>query len=260
MKKILYFCSLVPFQYLSSLGLKMISAYDLENVSGVSKLPTNLCSFVRHCERVDYAEFDGVVVTNCCNSTQRLLDLIRFHYPELYTYTLEVPHSKRYAQNITNLVQNLCIHFAISQNGGAERIPHSEAAVSLNGILVIATSLHKSYAASLREQFCGHELFFETCSSKAVGDTLLAGRHPQSCPRMFSYVADMERKIEAAKAVLYIAPSRCDHALFAYPSIKAICEKWGKKCLFVEEEYTPVISGRSRLRYEAFRECLELKL
>ncbi|MCL6450203.1 MAG: 2-hydroxyacyl-CoA dehydratase family protein [Acetobacteraceae bacterium] len=58
-------------------------------------LPPNLCSYVRIClglaEQGAFGRLDGVVITNCCNATQRLYDVWKAYRPQELVHYLDVP-------------------------------------------------------------------------------------------------------------------------------------------------------------------------
>ena len=54
-----------------------------------------VCSFVKCAlEDIISADYDGVVLTSCCDSTRRLYDIIKNRYPEKFVFLLELPVKK----------------------------------------------------------------------------------------------------------------------------------------------------------------------
>jgi len=255
--RLIYFCSFVPYLALGHLGLEMVSAYDADISNAYqSNLGGNLCSFVKSCEKINFSEFDGVIFTNCCNSAQRLYDYVTYHYPRMFSFLLEISRTENVLINHTDLIHSLKRDFFISAKKDADAF--IETAPVYYDILILGSSLHKGYVNNLKQLFDRYQLNFETCHSTPRGDLIINGTGEVSCPRMMHYLEYCEHKILNAKAVICIATQKCDHILFAFPQIKELCRKYDKKCLLLEEEYVGKISENSKLRYEAFKECLML--
>jgi len=235
----------------------MVSAYDVSaSYAYKSCLGGNLCSFVKFCEKINFAEYDGAVFTNCCNSMQRLYDYVTYKYPRMFFFLLEMSRVKNTLLHYPDLIHLLQRDFFISTKYTAEIL--IETTPLEYDILVLASSLHNEYANKLKYLFDRYRLNVETCHNMPRGDLTLAGAEV-SCPRMMNYFEYCECKIADAKAVICIATQKCDHILFAYPHIKELCKKHEKKCLLMEEEYVNKISENSKIRYEAFKEGLTLK-
>jgi len=257
MKKLLYFCSFVPYLTLKDLGFDMVSVYDQSAVfTNNPRLSGHLCSFTRHCETIDFARFDGAVFTNCCNSMQRLYDFVKFNHPQRFTFLLEISHTEKLIYNLDDLMAGLSGHFKLPEKisyhkMNQEKMPQSD-------ILVIASSLHQRYIDRLTGLFSNYRLSFETCQHSARGDTILNQIKDVSCPRMTDFFEYVKTMVSDVKAVICIITQKCDHMMFSYPQIKKMCAQSNKKCLVLEEEFVDKLSQRSKLRYEAFQESLYL--
>lgn len=281
-KRLLYLCSFVPYLGLSALGFDMISIHDAEQKNNnyskkhsISNKPTDIgnnhteeikparisgnpCCFIKYCERINYSEYDGVIFTNCCNSTQRLYDYVKYKYQNIFTYLLEIPRLEGQPWNIYNLMREINLYFHTSITLIRQHIKDDIHEMYDNEILIISTALNKKYVQELQNIFSEHKLMLETCPEKPRGDLTIQGAADISCPRMMNYYSYIQDKIKRAKAVIYITIQKCDYTMFAYPAIKQFCELNNKKCLLVEEEYTRTLSENSKIRYDAFKECLEI--
>jgi len=267
-KKLLYMCSFVPYKTLEAAGFQMISAYDIElglkHSINNTKLSGNLCSFIKYCERIDYSEYDGVIFTNCCNSAQRLYDYVKFSYLNIFTYILDIPGNNQLLKvdnqpekvMTIDLINKLNCYFNVTISYNNIFKPEAQL-VTQNHIWVISSAIHKKYMWELSSIFSNYNLKFDVCSSECRGDRLLSDEDSEiSCLRMKNFYNWFEKKLNFVKGIIYIIAQRCDHAMFSYPEIKKICDKHRYKILLVEEEFTSKISERSKIRYEAFKECL----
>jgi len=189
---------------------------------------------------------------------QRLYDYVKYKYQNIFTFLLEIPRLERKTWNINNLMREITHHFQIPIAPIQEYPTIDIQEMHTNEILVISSALNKKYVEELYNIFSEYPLMIETCWATPRGDLTLQGVDEISCPRMMNYYSYIHNKIRRAKAVIYITIQKCDYIMFSYPRIKQICELYNRRCLLVEEEYTGTISENSRIRYDAFKECLEI--
>ncbi len=261
MKRLLYFCSFVPFQLLEQNGFQMICAYDYEkDRKEQSFLPGNPCSFIKACENIDFNQFDGVIFTNCCNSTQRLQDYIKYYYPNLFVYMLSLPRSSKESWTYTSLLEELKQFFK------CEKITYPRIELAkieeqdvTGQMLVISSSLSNSYGKQLTAFYPEVFIKFYTCQSQPRGDQYQNAGKPVFCVRMTDFVEQMESEIKGSKAVIFITMEKCDYIMFSYPAVRQLCKKYDIQFLHIEEEFTNNISENSKIRYEAFKECMRLR-
>lgn len=258
MKRLLYFCSFIPYQLLEKNGFQMISAYSyISEKKGQTLLSGNPCSYIKACESIDFLDFDGVIFTNCCNSMQRLYDYIKYHYPELFVMILQVPRRSDESWDYNNLVNKLedYVHCHINK----ESQYNLEDKKVRGDILVISSSLSQDYVSKLEELYEEYTMSFYTCWSEPRGDSFNSTKESVFCVRMIDYKDQIEQVIKHTKAVIFISMERCDFIMFSYPIVKQLCQKYKTRLLHMEEEYTSDISENSKLRYEAFKEYMELR-
>lgn len=256
-EKILYGCSFVPHMTLEAAGFEMISFYDIDHgLRGGQKLCGNLCSFVRICSQVDFSQFSGIILTNCCNSIQRLYDYILCHHPDIFAYLLEIPRNENRCDRYQDLFDAMQIHF-----GREVRMPaaivSTEKKPAGTYIQVVSSALSRKYVQEMEKLFHKFCLQIDTCASDCRGDRLLLNwQAAVSCPRRADFCDWFETAVQTALGVIYIVSQRCDHIMFPLPEIRAMCRRQGRRFLCLEEEYTDRISETSKIRYEAFLECL----
>ena len=123
-------------------------------------------------------------------------------------------------------------------------------------ILVLASALPQNYIEEMRKLFGDETLIFDTCFHTDRGDISLGGGSCPACPRMLLYETYARERIRSAGAVIYIVSRYCDFSMFSAPAVARLCENEGKRLLVLEESFPQRISAHSRLRLEAFGECL----
>lgn len=92
--RLLCHCSFVPIRLLESLGFDTVSLDDatIGDTGTKGELASQaVCSCMRALGRVDWSRFDGVILSNCCASAERLYDALRCRHPELFVALLETP-------------------------------------------------------------------------------------------------------------------------------------------------------------------------
>ena len=112
-----YLCKYAPVELLQSMGAQTVrimpEAADFSQADML--MHTNMCSFIKGVlEEFSLSEgaaapsafsaaseniesdterkpFDGILLTNCCDSTRRLYDVLKRKYPEKFIYMIDVP-------------------------------------------------------------------------------------------------------------------------------------------------------------------------
>lgn len=108
-----YTCKYAPVEIFESLGIE-VEKID-PNVTSYDKAETimhaNLCSYVKGVlEEVSKKKYEGVILTNCCDSTRRLYDTLKCNFPNIFVYMLDLPRKtnegavKLYENSIKNMI------------------------------------------------------------------------------------------------------------------------------------------------------------
>ncbi len=89
-----YLCKYVPAELLENMGAEMVRITP--DVTGFDRadmlMHPNMCSFIKAVlEEYADGDYDGIVLTNCCDSTRRLYDCIREEFPDRFSHMLDVP-------------------------------------------------------------------------------------------------------------------------------------------------------------------------
>ena len=92
-----WLCTYVPEELICAAGgdpVRVVAGTET-NVPATLYLPTNVCSYVRACLALAadglYRDLDAVVITNCCNATQRLYDVWATYLRRPVALFLDVP-------------------------------------------------------------------------------------------------------------------------------------------------------------------------
>lgn len=261
-KRLLYYCSYVPVDILEKAGFEMLSIHELAlNEKGRIGLPASPCSFIQYCCDIPYETYDGVIFVNCCNSSQRMYDYVHYHYQNIFSYILELPRVKGEIWNYQGLMQELNEYFGCCIQLGKERNDQQKWQNFSNGkedFLILSSAVHQEYVRALEALFDGFLCRFITCSNECRGMRFLMGEEV-SCPRRLNYFSFINKQITKVRGVILISLKNCDPIFFSSPVINMICQEKKVNYLLVEEEYGIKLSSRSRLRYEAFLEELEVR-
>ena len=89
-----YVCKYTPIEILKALGAEVqrmdeaAPNYDLAE----SLMHPNMCSYVKGVlESFARGDYEGIVLTTCCDSVRRLYDTLKERYPDRFIYLLDVP-------------------------------------------------------------------------------------------------------------------------------------------------------------------------
>jgi len=90
-----YVCKYVPVEALKAVGINVrrIEPQATDFCRADTLMHANVCSFVRAVLE-DFADhdYDGMILTTCCDSTRRLFDTLRAKWPDRFFYCLDLPH------------------------------------------------------------------------------------------------------------------------------------------------------------------------
>ncbi|WP_297154312.1 acyl-CoA dehydratase activase [uncultured Ellagibacter sp.] len=91
-----YVCKYVPVEALEAMGARMERIEPDESLVSFDAAETcmhaNMCSFAKAAfETIVAGNFDGIVLTTCCDSMRRLADALRAQAPSLFIHVLDVP-------------------------------------------------------------------------------------------------------------------------------------------------------------------------
>ncbi len=91
-----YLCKYAPVEILQAMGAEVsLIMPDASDYSRADRmLHPNICSFIKGVlETFAGGGYDGIVLTNCCDSTRRLYDRLKKEYPQKFIYMAEIPRT-----------------------------------------------------------------------------------------------------------------------------------------------------------------------
>ncbi len=89
-----YVCKYVPVEIFESMGAQMkriepqVTSFNQADM----RMHPNICSFAKGVlEEVMETEYEGIVLTTCCDSIRRLYDVLKEEFPDKFIYMLDTP-------------------------------------------------------------------------------------------------------------------------------------------------------------------------
>src|SRR5699024_11974474 len=89
-----YICKYAPVEVFESMGVQMERIEpDVTNFNQAEiRMHPNICSFAKGVlEEVMSSDYEGVILTTCCDSIRRLYDVLREEFPDKFIYMLYTP-------------------------------------------------------------------------------------------------------------------------------------------------------------------------
>ena len=89
-----YICKYTPVEIFEAMGIetKRIEPEVTSFGQADLRMHPNICSFAKGVlEDVMAGDYDGLILTTCCDSIRRLYDVLKEQYPEKFIYILDVP-------------------------------------------------------------------------------------------------------------------------------------------------------------------------
>lgn len=245
------------------------------------KIHMNTCAFIKAILQ-DFVEndYDGIILSNCCDSNRRLYDVLKDMYPDKFIYLIDIPRKtnafaiKLYALQIQSLIDAYSIYTNESFNMNAFKnyiqcqqadihIPNNkEYDISLG---LVGARCHQS-VYNLLENLNVHIAYDLTCTevsrSYKMTDVTFenyaeALLKQLPCMRM----VDNSQRLQMIKqsqvdGILYHTVKFCDNYSYEYALIQ---NEINMPILKVETDSTKQCEGQIRTRVEAFVESLKAK-
>ena len=278
-----YICKYAPVEIFESMGTKMRRIEpDVTNFNQAEiRMHPNICSFAKGVlEDVMSSDYEGVILTTCCDSIRRLYDVLREEYPEKFIYMLDTPRITKdagislYEQRIRAMIHGYEEYsgktfdeeaFREYIKGKNEEQQIAVRAGTLN-IGVLGARANKNIAEILKTK--GANVAFDlTCTGlgrKVIYEEqdLMAGyvggllsQFP--CMRMEQASNRDElirRYADSVDGVIYHTVQFCDNYAYEYAWLKS----WlSCPLLLLETDYTRQSYGQILTRIEAFLESLQ---
>ncbi len=279
-----YICKYAPVEVFESMGVEMKRIEpDVTNFNQAEvKMHPNICSFAKGVlEDMMESDYEGIILTTCCDSIRRLYDVLREEFPEKFIYMLDTPRITKeagitlYEQRIRAMIQayEAFSHKEFDEKaflefirGKKEKRPAGPGKHALN-IGILGARANTSIQEILEKQGV-HVAFDLTCTGLGrkilveedqvlTGYTRgLLGQFP--CMRMeqASNRDEMiKRYADSVDGIIYHTVQFCDNYAYEYAWLKG----WLRRpLLLLETDYTRQSYGQILTRIQAFLESLGL--
>jgi predicted CoA-substrate-specific enzyme activase len=286
-----YLCKYTPVEVLESMGAQMqlMQPQVTDFNAADTMMHPNMCSYVKSVlEEMQDSEYEGIVVTTCCDSVRRLYDVLSASYPDRFIYVLDLPrkindfasvmYAKRIREMITAYERFSGRHFSAGELRSAlirnlEAGDLSHAPENKDGLRIgLVGARYSGGIRNLLDDAGVSVLFDLTCSrfdrnvcpddiSEIKDDGLLdAYAHKLlsqvPCLRMADasgrrdYIDGFSDRLDG---IIYHTVKFCDNYSYEYSEMHSASDI---PILKIETDLTAQCEGQIRTRIEAFLETL----
>ncbi|HJC48412.1 MAG TPA: 2-hydroxyacyl-CoA dehydratase [Candidatus Lachnoclostridium pullistercoris] len=279
-----YICKYAPVEIFESMGVDMERIEpEVTNFSQADmRMHPNVCSFAKGVlEDVLSKDYEGVILTTCCDSIRRLYDVLKAQLPDRFIYMLDTPRITKdagirlYEERIREMVATYEAFSGKTFDEGRflqllreKKAQSSEESAQEKGGLSVGIAgarANKNIKKILEER--GVRVAFDlTCTGLTrklliEEDQVMTGyvrgllsQFP--CMRMEA-AAGRDQLIlkygESADGIIYHTVQFCDNYSYEYAWLKGIIRR---PLLLLETDYTKQSYGQILTRIEAFLESL----
>ena len=278
-----YICKYVPVEIFESMGVEMKRIEpEVTNFNQADmRMHPNVCSFAKGVlEDVLSQDYEGVILTTCCDSIRRLYDVLKAQLPDRFIYMLDTPRITKdagirlYEGRIRDMVAAYEEFSGKTFDEGRflellkEKKSQSEKAESETGGLSVGIAgarANQNIKKILEER--GVRVAFDlTCTGLdrkilVEEDQVMTGyvrgllsQFP--CMRMEAAAGRdqlIQKYADSADGVIYHTVQFCDNYSYEYAWLKGIIRR---PLLLLETDYTKQSYGQILTRIEAFLESL----
>ena len=278
-----YTCKYVPTELFEAMGVET-KRID-PNVTNYDKAETmmhaNLCSYIKGVlEDVMSSNYEGVVLTNCCDSTKRLYDTLRKEFPDKFVYILDLPRKntedavKLYENSIMSIIKHYeefsgrvfdkdKLKQILQSKNKKKEYKRGRINIGIVGARCndgIMDVIKKSGAEIAFNISCtGDERIFDIKNYDNLLNEYVKELFAKiPCVRMVDLNKRKEfmtRSKDVVDGIIYHTVKFCDIYSYDYVEIK---NKLNIPILKVETDYTKQCEGQIKTRVEAFIESLNV--
>ena len=281
-----YVCKYTPVEVFEAMGVEIRRIQpEVTNFNQADTLMhPNICSFTKSVlEDVLAGDYEGVVLTTCCDSIRRLYDVLKQQCPDKFLYLLDVPRkvndfsTDMYRKNILDMVHayeafsgktfdEIVLKQLLERREAGQNLrtaPKNNASVHIG---LMGARCSKGIIDLLENR--GVDILFDmTCTGlkrefHVEPDNLLQAYAWQllnqvPCLRMVKAVnrENMEGFRDRLDGILYHTVQFCDNYAYEYTDLK---HRLDIPMLMVETDATKQCEGQIRTRVEAFIESLKI--
>lgn len=278
-----YICKYAPIEVFRSMGVEMkcIEPEVTNFTQADMKMHPNICSFAKGVlEDVLAGDYEGVILTTCCDSIRRLYDVLTEELPDKFIYILDTPRITKdagimlYEKRIWKMIRAYEAfsgkHFEEEKLAELLKTRQKEQAISLKehtlNIGIVGARANENIARILEEK--GANVAFDiTCTGLRrkyllEPDQVMTGytrgllsQFP--CMRMEAAAGRdelIEKYARSVDGIIYHTVQFCDNYSYEYAWLKKVLDA---PMLQLETDYTKQSYGQVLTRIEAFLESLD---
>nr|WP_294468837.1 acyl-CoA dehydratase activase [uncultured Sellimonas sp.] len=278
-----YICKYAPVEVFEAMGeeIRRIEPQVTNFNQADMKMHPNICSFAKGVlEEAAKGEYDGIILTTCCDSIRRLYDVLKEEMPDKFIYMLDTPRIIKdagitlYTQRIRDMIRAYESYsgkrFEEEQLAEIIKKHERERMIAISGsqvnVGIIGARADETIKQILRDR--GANVAFDlTCTGLArkllyekehVMEGYVRGLLSQfPCMRMEAAAGRdelIQKYAESVDGVLYHTVQFCDNYSYEYAWLKGILKK---PMLLLETDYTKQSYGQVLTRMEAFLESIK---
>lgn len=281
-----YVCKYTPMEIFEAMGveIKRIQPAVTNFNQADTLMHPNICSFTKSVlEDVLAGDYEGIVLTTCCDSIRRLYDVLKEQCPDKFLYLLDVPRkvndfsTEMYKNSILKMVQSYEAfsgkHFdeqklkdilmRREEAGKLRTAPQKKSIrVGLMGARCskgIINLLEDNGVEILFDMTCtGLKREFHVDDGQLMRDYAWQLLNQVPCMRMVkavnreNYISGFMDRLDG---IIYHTVKFCDNYAYEYAGLKNSLQR---PLLMVETDATKQCEGQIRTRVEAFIESLKI--
>lgn len=282
-----YICKYTPIELFEAMGVetKRIDPKVTDFNQADTLMHPNICSFTKAVlEDVLAEDYEGVVLTTCCDSVRRLYDVLRVQLPDKFIYLLDVP--RKVTEFACSLYEKRIWEMIRAYQEFSGKIPDLQVLQQLLNRKAEAVRLKSAPVSPHRLRIglmgarCSTEIknLLEDHGVRIVFDLTCTGirrtYHTDPNRLLYSYAEELLEQLPCMRmtravnrenylegfsdqldGIIYHTVKFCDNYSFEYSHLR---ETLTVPLLNVETDATLQCAGQIRTRVEAFLESLKL--
>ena len=276
-----YFCKYAPIEIFEAMGedVQIIDPQVVNFNQADILMHPNICSFVKGTlEDFSNKDYEGMILTSCCDSVKRLYDTLKKEYPDKFIYMLDIPrvindysfelYKKRVIQLIEAYEEFSGKYFDknkikdILEKNNKENSNNKDKKLKIG---ILGARSNENIVKIIEENNC-EVIFNITCTGMernlSIDDNNILDSYIKSvlnqtpCMRMEEankreeFVRNFEGKVDG---IICHTVQFCDNYSYEYADFK---QKLDIPILLLETDCTKQCEGQIKTRVEAFLESL----
>ena len=277
-----YICKYAPVEIFQSMGAKTeriepdVTSFN----QAETRMHPNICSFAKGVlEDVVSKDYEGVILTTCCDSIRRLYDVLKAEFPDRFIYMLDTPRTTKemgvalYLSRIKNMIKAYeeFSGKSFDEDAFLNHLKSVENSRRLNvkpdavNVGIVGARANSAITEILKEN--GVNAAFDlTCTGLdrkiLIDEDNILEEYARGllsqfpCMRMEQAAGRDEligRYAGSVDGIIYHTVQFCDNYAYEYAWLKNILDR---PMLLLETDYTRQSYGQVKTRIEAFIESL----